>query len=392
MIRQIFTMSWFMVLAVTSSGQLMNQTDSSIFNSTWIIPVDKAKLLKNVNVIFNMQYANNNYFQNGKYVGSNFAMNQFRLEIIGKITEKVSFRFRDRYTRDFTPQSVDNIDHSVDDAFIVVDVSPRLSLAFGKMSAVYGGFEFVVNPIYIYQYNEIIAHADNYLAGIQASWKVAKNHLLSFQILNSRTRTFNEIYDSIPGVTAAKFPIALVWNWRGSFADGKFTTLWSYAILQDARHELIYYLALGNQFQTKKWLIQYDFKYNPEDIDRTTVITGIVPKTYSNYAALNTLYFENWLHIEYNLTPQWKVTITGMTNYAYWYGNPDPNKNSHLNSSYGIIPSAEFYPFKELNLKFFAAYVCRFYNYTDYSKFKFGSQNTTTGTLMLGFITPLVVL
>jgi hypothetical protein len=110
MIRQIFTMSWFMVLAVTSSGQLMNQTDSSIFNSTWIIPVDKAKLLKNVNVIFNMQYANNNYFQNGKYVGSNFAMNQFRLEIIGKITEKVSFRFRDRYTRDFTPQSVDNID------------------------------------------------------------------------------------------------------------------------------------------------------------------------------------------------------------------------------------------------------------------------------------------
>jgi hypothetical protein len=392
MTRCGFVFCWLVLITINSTAQLLKQTDTSNSQQPLIIPVDRAKLLKNVNVIFNTQYANNSSYQNGKYIGSNFALNQFRLEIIGKLFDSVYFRFRNRYTRDPIPQSIDNVDHSIDIAFVEIVLSRKFSLAFGKMSADYGGYEFEANPIYIYQYNDIIAHADDFLVGAQASWNISPNHSFTFQILNARTQTFAEIYDTVPGVTAAKFPVAIVGNWRGNFAGGRFTTFWSFSLIKEAANRTIFYSALGNQFHCRKWLIQYDIKINPEQIDRTSVVTSIIPKIYSPYTALNTFYLEHWLHIEYRFLPAWKATLTGMSSTAYWYGNPGLEKNSHLRTDYGFIPTAEYYPLKRVNLKFFAAYVWRDYLYSAYSKSRFGSTNSTTGVFMIGFISPLVVL
>jgi Phosphate-selective porin O and P len=391
-LRTILPLGCLLLLQVAAMAQIMKQSDSSIYQNDRIIPVDKAGLLKNMDVIFNIQYALNSNLQNGNYTGSNFALNQFRLEIKGQITDNVFFRFRDRYTRDPIPQTVDNTNHSVDMAFIQINLSRRWSVAFGKMSADYGGYEFEANPIYIYQYNDIIAHADDFLVGAQGSLNISKDHSLTVQLLNARTETFAEIYDTIPGVSAAKFPFAAVGNWRGSFAGGRFTTFWSYSVIKEAAHKYISYLALGNQFHSKKWLIQYDLKYNPEGIDRTSVVTGIVPASYSPYTALNTFYLEHWLHASFAIAPKWSTTIIAMTSDAFWYGNPDPNKNSHLRAAYGLIPSIEYYPLKKLNLKFFSAYVGRYYDYSGYAKSKFGSTNSTTGVFMIGFISPLVIL
>lgn len=392
MIRHTFLPGCIMLCAVYATAQMQKQTDTSINQTIRIIPIEKATLLKNMSVIFNMQYSNNDYFQDGQYTNSNFSMNQFRLEIRGQVFDHVYFRFRNRYTRDPVPQSVDNITYSTDLAFIGIDVSPKVGLAFGKMCADYGGYEFDANPIDIYQYNDIVNNADNFLTGAQVSWKALENHQFTFQVLNSRTQSFTEIYDTIPGITAAKFPAMFVGNWRGNFAKGKFTTLWSYAVIVEASRQYVYYTALGNQLNTKKWLIQYDFKYMNQDIDRTGLVTTFIPKTYDPYTALDTKYVEHWLNVEYSFHRRWKAALIGMVSDAYWFGNPDPEKNSHLRTAWGVIPSVEFYPYKGLNLKFFAAYVGRFYDYTDYARAKFGSQNSTTGQVMIGFISPLVVL
>jgi hypothetical protein len=391
--NRLFILLCCIVSAVHLTAQgLAKQIDSSIYRDHRIIPVDKAELLKKVNLIFNLQYANNSTFTGGSYTGSAFALNQFRMEIIGEIFPNVFFRFRDRYTREPVPQTVDNTNHSVDMAFIDLHTSKKLSLQFGKMSADYGGYEFEANPIYIYQYNDIIAHADDFLVGTGATWKFKEDHELTVQLLNARTQTFAELYDSIPGVSTAKFPFLAVANWRGSFAGGKFTTFWSFSVIEEARSKLIYYWALGNQLHLGKWLVQYDFKINPEGLDRTGVVTSMVPKTYNSYTALRTFYFEHWLHVEYALNSQWRATMTGMSSSASWYGNPDPSGNDHLRTDFGVIPSIEFYPYKKLNLKFFTAYIGRYYDYTSYSKYKFGSVNSSTGVFEVGFSSPLVIL
>lgn len=390
-----YSMLWvccFILLATTASAQLEKQSDTTNHTSR-IIPLDKAMLLKNVDVIANMQYANNSSFKNGSYTGSAFAMNQFRLEIKGYVLDTtVFFRFRYRYTRDPVVESVDNINHAVDMAFIGINLSKKVTLSFGKMCADYGGYEFDANPIDIYQYNDIVNYADNFLTGAQFTWTPNKNHQFGFQVLNARTQTYAQIYDTIPGVKAAKFPVAFVGNWRGNFAHGLFSTFWSYTVITEASKKNVYYTALGNQLNLKKWLIQYDFKYMSDDIDRLTLVTSLIPISYSPYPALNTSYVEHWLHIQYAFQPKWDISVIGMVSDAYWNGNPDPQKNSHVRTSWGIIPSLEYYPIKKLNLKFFASYVGRFYDYTSYAHSKFGLANSTTGMVMVGFISPLRIL
>ena len=391
--RYIFLFSLLMQFTLNAGAQMQKQIDTTINHTIRIIPIKKAELLKNVDMIANMQFANNSNFQNENYTGSNFAMNQFRFEIKGLVFDStIFFRFRYRYTRDPITQSVDNISHAVDMAFIGVNLSSKVSLAFGKMCADYGGYEFDANPINIYEYNDIVEYADNFLSGAQVSWSPVKNHQFTFQVLNARTQSFTQLYDSIPGVTAAKFPAAFIGNWRGSFAHGMFSTFWSYSLITEASKKNVYYIALGNQLNLKKWLIQYDFKYMKDDIDRLTLITSLIPKSYSPYAALNTTYFEHWLHIQYAFHPKWDISIIGMVDDAYWNGNPDPNRDNHIRTSWGVIPSLEYYPIKKLDLKFFISYVGRYYNYTAYAKTKFGLENSTTGMLMIGFISPLVIL
>lgn len=181
-------------------------------------------------------------------------------------------------------------------------------------------------------------------------------------------------------------------NWRGNFGNGLFTTIWSYSIFLEAQHKVMNYIALGNQLNLKHFTFTYDFKWSDEDIDRKTIVTTIVPDAYDPYTALDVRYVEHWLWAEYRFHPKWNVSLIGMVSDAYWFGNPDPNKDNHLRTAWGIIPAVEFFPFKNLNLKFFGSYVGRYYNYTAYAKRTFGSVNNTTGVFTLGFITPLVVL
>jgi hypothetical protein len=391
--RYILFSVCFILIVARAEAQMTKQIDTSINHTARIIPIDRAMLLKNIDVIANMQYANNSNFLNGQYTGSNFAFNQFRLEIKGNVFDStVFFRFRDRYTRDPITQSVDNISHSVDMAFVGINLPRNFSVAFGKMCADYGGYEFDANPIDIYQYNDIVENTDNYLAGAQAAWAPSANQQFTVQLLNARTQTFAEIYDSIPGIKAAQFPSAIVGNWRGSFANGAFSTFWSYTFITEASRQYVYYTALGNQFQSKKLLVQYDFKYMRDDIDRLSLITSLIPKSYSPYQALNTVYLEHWLNLQYTFCARLKAAFIGMVDDAYWNGNPDPAKNSQIRTAWGIIPSVEYYPVKRLNLKFYTAFVGRYYDYTGYAKSRFGLANSTTGMIQVGFISPLVIL
>src|SRR6201999_1100689 len=137
---------------------------------------------------------------------------------------------------------------------------PALNLSFGKLAADYGSYEFEANPINIYQYNDLIANADDLLVGAAASWRLSPKHQLGFQLLNARTLTFDQLYDSMPGMAPSKFPAMAVTTWRGTFAEKQFNTLWSVAVIREAQHAYVVYLALGNQLSVKKWLIQYDLK------------------------------------------------------------------------------------------------------------------------------------
>ena len=81
-----------------------------------------------------------------------------------------------------------------------------------------------------------------------------------------------------------------------------------------------------------------------------------------------------------------------MSSNANWNGNPDSNKDSHLLTSYGIIPTVEYSPFSDINIKFYTSYVGKKNDYSSYAQNNFGVVDGNTGQISFGIIAPMLVL
>lgn len=111
---RIISVSVILMLPVLSMAQKheLQTGDTTQYKS--LIPEAKQGLLRDVSVISNMNFAFRNEFVDDEFTQARFRMEQFRLEIRGQVHEKVYFRFRDRYTRTQTSQSMDNLSNTVD--------------------------------------------------------------------------------------------------------------------------------------------------------------------------------------------------------------------------------------------------------------------------------------
>ena len=378
------------------------QMDTTYYKT--LIPEVKQGLLKNVSMIANMNFAFRNEFYDGEYTQSRFRNEQFLLEIRGQVHEKVFFRFRDRYTRAQTSESIDNISRSVDMAYVRFDLNPKLSISVGKMCADWGAWEFDWNPIDIYEYSDIVEYADNFLTGVGFTFTPSSRNQFTFQVLDSRTKSFDELYGPQPNFTESKAPLAFVANWRGSLLNGKIKTIWSYSLFNEAQDANgnpanMNYIALGNEFiVSNKFNFIYDFKWSQEDLDRTTIVSETVPDNLYAYSLANTEYIGHWLHLRYKITPKVHFTFVGMLDVANWKnavdvdGANNPTGETKIRDAWGYIPAVEYFPWSDLNLKFFANWVGRSYKYTDYAKNRMGAVDYTTGRFTVGFISPLGIL
>jgi hypothetical protein len=359
-----------------------------------LIPTSKASLLKDVDVIFNTRLALDNYFTDGGFTKSQFSVNELRFEIKGKIHDKVYFRFRNRYSKVPELATIDNVYRSVDLAHLIIDLSPKSKLTLGKMIGDWAGYELLLNPIEILSFNTIIQKSDLFLVGAAYTYSAPElKSKFNLQVLNSRTKTFQEQYGTTipPGVTETKTPFMAVTNWKGSLFEGKFETSYSYCYTIDADNKGRNYITLGNKFKNKNFVLYYDFHYSTEDLDNKLVISNII-KPKQSYAAQDVSYVENWIRAEYKIKPIVNLLLTVMNHNSYWNGNPDPDKSSNLLTSYGIIPTIEYTPFSDLNMKFYLGYIGNKYNYSSYAELTYGAVDYTTSRISFGIIAPLLVL
>lgn len=383
---------------VEQMGQMEKQSNEGeqfvVDSVQSLFPVSKLTLLRNVDFIFNSRFAFGSNFLDGNHIQSKFNVDQFRFEIKGRIHDKIRFRFRDRFTRESEIGNLDNIKRSIDLAFITVVLTSRTNFSIGKLVADFGGWEFDMNPINILAYNDIVGNSDNFLVGVEFShfFKDQINSL-SFQILNTRTNTFEEQYGETapPNIAALEYPLAFVSNWRSSFFNKKIETTYSYSFFHEADGVSMNYIALGNKFKSKNFILYYDFQYSHEGLDRRKIVSHMINSQYQ-YAAENAVYVGHWVRASYLIKPKINLLFTCMTTGFYWMDNPDPNRNSKLANSYGIIPTVEYLPFKKHKMKFYIGYVARKYEYTSYAKNAFGVKDYTTGLLSFGVIAPILVL
>lgn len=372
-------------------GQQTKENDSLVLP---ILPLNKQKALKDFEVNAYMRFGLDSDVSENKYSNSQFNGNDFRLEIRGKVHDKVSFRFRNKYMTESRVGTLDNVNTTIDLALIDIQATPKVNITLGKLAADWGGYEYDLNAIEVLSYTDILTYAENYLVGAGVAYQLNAKHRFSFQALNASADKLEDLLNApVPEeIKKAKFPIAFVGNWRGSFWEDKFQTDYSYSYVNQAQHKTMHYIALGNKYQHNQFTWMYDFQYSRDGLDQRGIVSnmfaGDEPKV-----AENATYIEHWTRVDYEVFSKLYFSLSLMTGNAYGKDNTNTaGETRHLRTSYGAIPMIQYMPFKKFNLRFYAAYVGRWYAPSNYAKEQLGQENYNTGRFSIGFIAPLKLL
>ena len=340
---------------------------------------DNFHFLLNLNNSFDVNESDGD-FQNAK-----FNMRQIRIEAKGNINDTFSFRWRQRLNRNNSP-APDGIDNmpasSIDVAGIGVKVNDKFSMFLGKQCAAYGGIEFDLNPIEIYEYSDMVDYMSNFLTGANFQFQLTPSHQLQLQVLDSRSASMSDMYGE--GYEQSKVPLVYTANWNGSFGD-VFKTRWSYSLMSQAKGHQSHYFALGNEVTVNNFDAFFDVMYMREGIDREGIVSGIVGNNQHGGHQNDAEYLSFVMKAQYRFSPKWNFFVKGMVENERLSKSNGAIEKGRYRTALGYFAGLEYYPLKNSNLHFFLTYVGRHYSYTDKAK-AFGVDDYSTNRISLGYI------
>lgn len=362
------------------------QSDPTMNTSTLFEKITKLEKKTDwFNVFLNMQGSFNIYLKDdNRTEKAAFRMNQLRLEIKGNITDRIYYRYRQRLNKSNSAQSLDNLPTSIDYAAVGFHVTDKLSVFAGKQCTAFGGFEFDLNPIEVYQYCDLLEYMTNFLTGIDFSYRITPKQEFRFQIVDSRNGSFEDLYGKVPDVEQSKVPLGYTLNWNGSLWEDHLKTRWSASIFHETKKKNWYYYALGTEVSVPKFLGFFDFMYSNEELDRTGIISAIVSDDNKTIRAFDTRYLALVLHLNYCIFPKVNLFVKGMYETAsVLKANHNLEKGKYC-TSWGYLAGVEFYPLEE-NLHFFLNYIGRSFQYTDRAR-AYNRSNTNPQRIELGLV------
>ncbi|MDR5589920.1 porin [Christiangramia sediminicola] len=383
--KRLFAFFAFLLISLPGFSQQRDSIQEPL------IPADKIELLKNINITFGMRMEYQAYtFRGGDnyYNGLQFSNGFTALGISGKLHERLSFQFRNRFNKNSDVQTLDRLGGNIELAYIDVKLSPKFNLLLGRMTAFYGGYEYEFSALDVLEYNDIYGNALAFVTGAGITYQATEDHKFGFQVLNSRTTHYDDLYGDIEAdnIEEPDWPVAFVGNWRGSFFDGKLQTIYSLSHSYEVKSRGTTFITLGHKYENENLSIMYDFHYSYEEVDTKGIITGVIS---NEQVSEDVSYMENWMRAEYQFSPKFRGLLTLMTSTAY---DNVKSSNDHIRTSYGAIPTIYYSPFKKLDLRFYLAYIGRYYDYSSFAEETYGVRSYNKNEVRIGFIAPLLLL
>lgn len=328
--------------------------------------------------------------------GTKFANKQLRLEIKGNLTDKLYYRLRHRLNKATDAKGEDNFAKATDIMMVGYNFNDKLSISGGKMCQIWGGFEFDENPMYIYQYSDMVDNMDNFMAGVTVSYKPIPTQEIAVEISNAYNGKFADEYgdeavvvnnDEAHALQKSKNPLTYIINWNGSFFDGKLNTRWAWGLQTQAKGKYSRMLTLGQQLNLPKFQWYFDYMGAFDDLDRLKIATNELGGALvdADGDALGNAYFGK---VHYNsfitkanwqFAPSWNLMLKGMYETA---SVTKMEQFKNYRKSFGYTGSIEYYPAKQQDFRLFLAYVGRKYDYST----KCGLKDYNTDRIELGFM------
>ena len=326
--------------------------------------------------------------------GTKFANKQLRLEIKGNLTDKLYYRLRHRLNKATDAKGEDNFAKATDIMMVGYNFNDKLSISGGKMCQIWGGFEFNENPMYIYQYSDMVDNMDNFMAGVTVSYKPIPTQEIAVEISNAYNGKFADEYgdeavvvnnDEAHALQKSKNPLTYIINWNGSFFDGKLNTRWAWGLQTQAKGKYSRMLTLGQQLNLPKFQWYFDYMGAFDDLDRLKIATNelrdaLVGGDAPGNVYLGKVHYNSFItKANWQFAPSWNLMLKGMYETA---SVTKMERFKNYRKSFGYMGSIEYYPAKQQDFRLFLAYVGRKYDYST----KCGLKDYNTDRIELGFM------
>lgn len=319
-----------------------------------------------------------------------FANKQLRLEIKGNIGDHLFYRLRHRLNKTNEARTQDNFSKATDIMMAGWKFNDKWSVQAGKMCQIWGGFEFDENPMYIYQYSDMVDNMDNFMAGVVVSYKPVPTQEFAVEVSDANNDSFSKVYgagaasqeeNSVRPLTSSRNPLTYIANWNGSFANGMINTRWSWGIQTQARHKYSRMLILGQQLNLDKFQWYVDYMGAWDGLDRLGIATsdlGLNGGGHNLYAS--DVHYNSFItKVNWQFAPHWNLMLKGMYETA---SVSKLERGKNYRKSFGYMSSVEYYPLKDQDFRVFLAYVGRKYDFSE----KSGLKDYNTNRIELGFM------
>ena len=323
-----------------------------------INPIDKR-----FNMYFNFQSSLDAEKAEGADMTAKFKARQLRLEVRGNITDRIFYRFRHRLNKSNAGVDLDNLAKATDMLYAGFHIDDKWALTVGKMCQAWGGYEFDLNPMNIYEYSDFIENMDNFMLGGMITYAPNANHEFNLQVTDVRNDSFENIYANRGPQSTLKqsnVPLTYILNWNGFLFDGIVQTRWGVGLQSEADGYNNTMVMLGTRVALPKFQAFLDYMRADEQLDRL----NYTPQSVNGKGdpLKDTKYNTFVLKGEYQPIPSLNLFAQGI------YETAESGLAGNKMTGLGYYGGIEYLPFPSQDLRFFLAYVGRSREVADVTK------------------------
>ena len=312
----------------------------------------ESPLRKKFNMYFNFQTSLDAEKEGKSDLTTKFQARQLRLEVRGDLTERIFYRFRHRLNKSNAAVSLDNLATATDMMYAGFRLNEKWTATVGKMCQMWGGYEFDLNPMNIYEYSDFLNNMDNFMLGAMITYAPNPNHEFNLQITDVRNSNFADLYATATAtIKESNTPLAYIFNWNGNLLDGLVQTRWGAGLQSEADGYTNTLVMLGTKLNLPKFQMFLDYMMANDQLDRLnyTPLSNNGSATPVKDAKYNSFV----LKAEYQPAPEWNIFAQGL------YETANSSLANNEFKGIGYFAGVEYLPFKEQDLRFFLAYIGR---------------------------------
>nr|WP_024992231.1 porin [Hoylesella pleuritidis] len=324
--------------------------------------------------------------ESGSWI-SGFVNKQLRLEIKGNLTDRLFYRLCHRLNKSNTAKGADNFAKATDIMLVGYHLDNKWTVEAGKICQHWGGFEFDINPMYIYEFSDMVGSMDCYMAGVSVAYRLVPTQELVVDITNTDNGTLDEDNAALTlrNIRAAKRPFTYIVNWNGSFCGDRLQTRWSWGLQTQAQHKYSRMLIFGQKLNlpTFQWYVDYMGEF--DSFDRLGIVSAEV-KDVAGTAGAPAMHSYTPVHYHSLITeanwqfrPRWNVFVKGTYETA---SMPHSDTFKDYRKSMRYLGGVEYYPDPTQDFRVSLSYIGHNHKYTSASAL----TDNHTNRVELGFM------